>query len=89
MIAAGAMEGRPQPPSRETQSMMTNLGWSALFFAAIAAMAFWNSGDSPDCDARRPMRGERPCCERHRTGMSKTEAVTLVDPSRSGQVPEG
>jgi hypothetical protein len=46
--------------------MTAQLTWSALIFAALAAVACSNHKDEPACDAIRPVFGARPCCQRHR-----------------------
>jgi hypothetical protein len=46
--------------------MMTQLSWSALIFAALAAVACSNHNDEPACDVDLPVFGSRTCCERHK-----------------------
>jgi hypothetical protein len=58
--------------------MMTNLSWSALIFAALAAVACWNAEDRPACDAIRPAFGAGPCCESHKTA-SRIAFGTVAD----------
>jgi hypothetical protein len=58
--------------------MMTNLTWSALIFAALAAVACWDPGDRPGCDAARPVLGSAVCCEQHRNAC-KVAFVTVAE----------
>jgi hypothetical protein len=46
--------------------MMTNLSWSALILAALAAVACWKPDEESVCDVSRPVFGARVCCEKHR-----------------------
>jgi hypothetical protein len=62
-----------EPRASEPRSMMSQLTWSALILAALAAVAGWASEDRPACVACRPVFGASACCERH-----KAEAATSV-----------
>jgi hypothetical protein len=46
--------------------MMTNLSWSALILAALAAVAWWSVEDGPACEVSRPVFGATACCQGHR-----------------------
>jgi hypothetical protein len=72
--------------------MMTNLTWAALIFAALAAVACWDPGDRPGCDAARPVLGSAVCCERHRTAckvafatIAELEAARRAESGRAEQ----
>jgi hypothetical protein len=54
--------------------MMTNLGWSALIFAAVAALACCREPEGQTCsEVASSVFAARPCCERHRTAKSWPE----------------
>ena len=55
--------------------MMTNLTWSALILATLAAVACWDPGDRPGCDAVRPVLGSTVCCESHRNACKAAFAT--------------
>jgi hypothetical protein len=59
--------------------MMSQLTWSALILAVLAALACWNRPDEPACDANRPVSGARPCCERHRLVGRVAEHVEAAE----------
>jgi hypothetical protein len=66
--------------------MMSQLTWSALLLAALAALAYFRSDDKPVCDEVRPIVGARACCERHRvaalatlTSVAEFEAVRRTE----------
>jgi hypothetical protein len=63
--------------------MLTNLAWSALILAALAAVACWNHEESPVCQEGRPVFGSRPCCQRHRTtGNAAFNSVADLEADR-------
>jgi hypothetical protein len=66
--------------------MMTNLSWSALILAALAAVACWIPEDQPDCDEVRPVFGARVCCERHRAGgLAVFSSVAELEAARRAE----
>jgi hypothetical protein len=67
--------------------MMTNLSWSALIFAILAALACWNPEDRSGCDGSRPVFGTRACCERHKTACKITlDRVSDLESARRADV---
>jgi hypothetical protein len=67
--------------------MMSQLTWSALILAAVAAVACWNPEGQPACDESRPVFGVKACCERHR--VAGRTAVNFEAAWRSSVTPIG
>jgi hypothetical protein len=57
--------------------MISKLTSPALILAALAAVAYWNSGDQPTCNESRPVYGAKACCEGHRVAGATAVAVEL------------
>jgi hypothetical protein len=67
--------------------MVSQLTWSALLLAALAAVAYCNPEDKPVCDGVRPIIGTSACCERHRVaGMAAFTTVAEIEASRRAEV---
>ena len=66
---------------------MTRLTWSALFLAALAALACWSPEDEPGCIEMRPIIGTDACCRSHRTACRA--AYASVRDLESGLLPYG
>ena len=63
--------------------MISQLSWSALILAAIAAVACWSAQDRPACDETRPVFGATACCQRHRVaGKTATTSVAELEAAR-------
>jgi hypothetical protein len=63
--------------------MMTQLTWSALILAALAAVACWNAEDKGACSESRPVFGGKACCEKHRlAGKSRAATQALLEETR-------
>jgi hypothetical protein len=63
----------------EIRSMMTNLSWSAVMFAALAGMACWDREGWTGCEAARPLFGRWACCEKHKAASSLAEFGSVAD----------
>jgi hypothetical protein len=59
--------------------MMIKLTWSALMFAALAALACWNREGQPVCHESRPLFGAGACCQRHRVAGRTAADFEAVD----------
>jgi hypothetical protein len=67
--------------------MVSQLTWSALLLAALAAVAYCSPEDKPDCDEVRPILGASACCERHRVaGMAAFTTVAEFEATRRAEV---
>jgi hypothetical protein len=63
--------------------MMTQLTWSALILAALAAVACWRPEDRAACDEVRPVFGAKACCERHKAaGLTAFTTVAELESAR-------
>jgi hypothetical protein len=71
--------------------MITNLSWSALILAALAAVAYWSPEDpepQPACTEGRPVFGATACCERHKAASAANFEFTTVAELESARKPQ-
>jgi hypothetical protein len=66
--------------------MMSQLTWSALILAALAAVAYSNPEGQPACIESRPVFGVRACCERHKVaGLGAFRTVSDLESVRRAE----
>jgi hypothetical protein len=58
--------------------MMTQLTWSALILAALAAVACWNAEDEGACNEIRPVFGSKVCCQKHKAAVTNSAAAVAL-----------
>jgi hypothetical protein len=66
--------------------MTSQLSWSALILAAIAALACFSPGEPPVCRETRPIYGGHACCERHRLVGPVAAHYEAVEAARRASV---